>query len=144
MISTLQDRIQERLEVTGLTNAQLAKACNVKPPTSFNWGSGKTKNIKGVPLLLAAKALGVTANWLADGTPPKYPSEAPQSLAVHDERARYPNYDPWTLEAIGLLENLHEADRRAAVICLRAFIQQIGPPGYGQGVPLAENRKIAR
>lgn len=143
MTSTLQDRIQERLTVTGLTNAQLAKACNVKQPTSFNWGSGKTKNIKGAPLLLAAKALGVTPNWLATGALPKYPSEATQSFTAQEETPRYPDYDPWTLEAIGLLNKLHEADRRAAVIFLRTFIQQLGPPGYGQGVPLAEHRKIA-
>lgn len=143
MTSTLKERIQERLEATGLTNAQLAIACDVKQPTSFNWGSGKTKHIKGKPLLLAAKALGVTPEWLDSGNPPKFPEEAQRHTGMKEERPPFPNYDPWTLEAIGLLHKLNEADRRSAVICLRTFVQQLGPPGLGQGVPLADNRKIA-
>lgn len=67
MSNSLSDRIKERLEATGLNNAQLAAAAGVKQPTSFNWGSGKTKNIKGEPLLLAARALGVTPEWLSTG-----------------------------------------------------------------------------
>jgi transcriptional regulator with XRE-family HTH domain len=67
---TLQSRIKERMKALGITNAQLAAACKVKPPTSFNWGSGKTKSIKGEPLLLAAKTLGVTPEWLATGKGP--------------------------------------------------------------------------
>lgn len=66
-------RVKERMTAMGLNNAQLAAACKVKPPTSFNWASGKTKNIKGEPLLLAAKTLGVTPEWLATGTGQKFP-----------------------------------------------------------------------
>lgn len=67
-MSTLAERIKERMQIMGLTNAQLAKAAHVKQPTAFNWGSGKTKNIKGEPLLRAAQALGVTPIWLATGS----------------------------------------------------------------------------
>lgn len=69
-MSTLQSRIKDRMKAVGINNAQLAAACKVKPPTSFNWASGKTKNIKGEPLLLAAKALGVTPEWLSTGKGP--------------------------------------------------------------------------
>lgn len=72
MNTTLAERVKERMKAMGLINAQLATACNVKPPTSYNWSSGKTKNIKGAPLLLAAKALGVNPEWLASGKGPKF------------------------------------------------------------------------
>lgn len=67
MNSTLSERVKERMAAVGIKNAELAQLCGVKPPTSFNWGSGKTKSIKGEPLLLAARALGVTPDWLATG-----------------------------------------------------------------------------
>lgn len=69
-MSSLADRIKDRMKAMGLNNAQLAAACGVKPPTSFNWASGKTQSIKGEPLLRAAKALGVTPDWLATGLGP--------------------------------------------------------------------------
>lgn len=87
MNNTLADRVKERMQAMGLNNAQLASASKVKPPTSYNWASGKTQNIKGAPLLLAAKALGVNPEWLASGKGPKFSSantsERQQSATVH-------------------------------------------------------------
>lgn len=56
-----------RMHALGMSNAELARLAKVRPPTSFHWASGKTKSIKGEPLLLAARALGVTPDWLATG-----------------------------------------------------------------------------
>lgn len=58
------------MNVLSLKNAALARAAGVKPPTSYNWAHGKTKSIKGEPLLRAAKALGVKPEWLATGKGP--------------------------------------------------------------------------
>jgi hypothetical protein len=73
MKPTLADRVKERMVAVGIKNAELAALSGVKPPTSFNWGSGKTKSIKGAPLLQAARALGVTPDWLATGLGEKFP-----------------------------------------------------------------------
>ena len=123
MATTLAERIKERLAATGLSNAQLATASGVKPPTSFNWGSGKTKNIKGEPLLLAARALGVTPEWLSTGKGEKLrdtrfdPAEVVPHL-VSDHHGSYPG----TQVSIGrararmLLERLPESAVTEAIL----------------------------
>ena len=128
-MSTLQDRVTERMEVMGLTNAQLAKASGVRPPTSFNWANGKTKNIKGEPLLKAARALGVTPQWLATGKGAKFPSTG--------ENMTMPEYDANTQEAIRLMLTLQEYQSEGAVAALRTHIQNLGPPSHGKDLPMA-------
>ncbi len=123
-MSTLAERIKERMQAVGLKNADLARACKVRTPTSFNWGSGKTKNIKGEPLLLAAKALGVTPEWLATGkgamfpepntalavdiaeTPPAHETGMDSSLAM-----RLATADPVTVQLVHLA--LYESNQSA-------------------------------
>jgi len=80
MSSTLAERVKERLQALGMKNAELARLCGVQPPTSFNWASGKTKAIKGEPLLKAAAALQVTPKWLATGRGPKLESDEPDIM----------------------------------------------------------------
>lgn len=92
MTKTLKERVNQRMEAMGLKNIDLARACKVKAPTSFNWASGKTKNIKGEPLLLAAAALGVTPNWLANGTEPKFPEHAKNTTDQHLASAQIGHY----------------------------------------------------
>ncbi len=67
-MNTLAERLQEALQRRPeLTKAGLAKACDVKPPSVSDWISGKTKNLEGANLLLAAQYLGVNPWWLATG-----------------------------------------------------------------------------
>jgi transcriptional regulator with XRE-family HTH domain len=141
-MSALADRIKERLLATGLSNAQLAKASKVKQPTAHNWGSGKTKAIKGEPLLAAATALGVNPKWLATGVGPKFPEARPLAeprYAVRDAVASYDIKldDVWTREAVMLLTKMSPEDRRAAVLNLRVFSKSLGPPGNGQDISVA-------
>lgn len=89
MNTTLAERVTERMEAMRLSNAKLAKAAKVKPPTAFNWACGKTKNIKGEPLLLAAIALGVTPGWLATGMGKKFPDTSEQKHSVQEENVAY-------------------------------------------------------
>lgn len=63
----LSDRIKLALEKSGITQAQLARACGVKPPSVNGWLNGKSKYLRGENLLAAAKALGVSHHWLATG-----------------------------------------------------------------------------
>jgi transcriptional regulator with XRE-family HTH domain len=78
MSSTLAERVKERTQALGLKNADLARLAGVRPPTSFNWASGKTKAIKGEPLLKAAAALGVNPTWLATGKGPRQQPDSEQ------------------------------------------------------------------
>jgi phage repressor protein C with HTH and peptisase S24 domain len=67
----LQDRL--RAAMAGppkITQAALARACGIKPPSVNDWLSGKTKAIEGENLLHAAELLKVTPMWLATGRGP--------------------------------------------------------------------------
>ena len=67
-MTTLQDRL--RLAMAGpprVSQAALAKACGVKPPSVSDWLSGKTKRLEGANLLAAARLLRVSPEWLATG-----------------------------------------------------------------------------
>lgn len=54
-----------------VSQAALARACGVKPPSVNDWLSGKTKTIEGAHLLAAAARLNVNALWLATGKGPR-------------------------------------------------------------------------
>lgn len=140
-MNTLAERVKERMAVMGLNNAKLALAAGVKPPTSYNWGSGKTLKIKGDPLLLAAAALGVTPEWLNSGKGKKYPDEA-TTAAHHVAESVVPyrrstDCDEWTTEAIKLMQSLRPDQREGALAALRTHIQNLGPPRHGQTLSVA-------
>lgn len=67
---TLADRLLAAMERTGINQADLARACGVKPPSVHGWLSGKAKFLRGENLLKAAEALGVNQQWLAMGSGP--------------------------------------------------------------------------
>lgn len=56
-----------------MSQAELARACDVKPPSIHGWLNNKSKFLRGENLLKAAKALKVREQWLADGEPPMLP-----------------------------------------------------------------------
>lgn len=70
-MSTLQDRLRQIMAgPPKISQAALARACGIKPPSVNDWISGKTKTIEGQNLLLAAEFLGVAPKWLATGRGP--------------------------------------------------------------------------
>jgi transcriptional regulator with XRE-family HTH domain len=66
-MSTLAERIRTAMDESGVTQAELARACGVKPPSVHGWLSGKSKYLRGENLLQAAQVLGVNEDWLANG-----------------------------------------------------------------------------
>lgn len=68
----LSERLQLAMREAGVSQAELARACSVKPPSVNGWLSGKSKFLRGENLLAAAKALGVSQNWLATGKGPMH------------------------------------------------------------------------
>lgn len=74
-MSTFQERIAELLAgPPKISQAALARACGIKPPSVNDWVSGKTKSIEGENLLRAAAFLKVSPLWLATGKGPMRPS----------------------------------------------------------------------
>jgi transcriptional regulator with XRE-family HTH domain len=49
------------------TQAELARACGIKPPSVSSWFSGETLSLEGENLVRAAGYLGVNPHWLAIG-----------------------------------------------------------------------------
>lgn len=134
-MSTLQERVKNRMKAMGINNAQLAAACNVKPPTSFNWASGKTKNIKGEPLLLAAKALGVNPEWLATGFGPMIASGAgTQAHIAAEPSVTYlpeKKADALTQEMLELFAKLDTPSKREWLANLKGFVAGRRPHSHG-------------
>lgn len=66
----LKDRVNQALDegkARGLTQAGLAAACGIKPPSVSDWVSGKSLAIKSENIWDAATYLGVEPRWLATG-----------------------------------------------------------------------------
>lgn len=60
-------RIKQRREALGMSVAGLARACGIRPPSIHNWEGGRTKAIEGQNLVAAARALGVSPEWILTG-----------------------------------------------------------------------------
>lgn len=75
-MSTLADRLKSAMADAGLRQLDLARLCGVRPPSVNDWLSGKTRALRGVSLIKAAAALGVSEQWLAEGRGPKSREEA--------------------------------------------------------------------
>lgn len=148
MASTLQERVNERMTALGLTNAQVAVACNVKAPTAFHWSSGKTKKMKAEPLLLAAAKFGVTVEWLASGKGPKFPAQQTSDVQAAIQQP-IPSYigtrplDKWSLAAVTIMSKLDNSGKAAALARLKEFVKYLDPPRDGQALPMAEKKESA-
>ena len=70
-MTTLAERL--RLAMEGppkVSQAAIARACNIKAPSVTDWLNGRTKRIEGSNLLATAKLLNVSPDWLASGRGP--------------------------------------------------------------------------
>lgn len=88
--------LAERLELAmrgppRVSQAALARACGVKPPSVTDWLSGGTQSLKGKNLLAAAAFLKVRAEWLATGELPMRPIKDanPSGFQVAEASAEY-------------------------------------------------------
>lgn len=84
-MSTLKQRFELlRTLCPDITNADLARAAGVKPPSVTDWFSGKTKSLKGTPAAKVAALYGADVVWLStgEGRPPtkKEAEQARQKL----------------------------------------------------------------
>jgi len=142
-VSSLAERIAERLETVKITPADLARAVKVKPPSVSAWLSGDTKTIKGENLLRAAQALRCSPHWLATGIGPKHGSDTPPAAAARDPGVSYLT-DPLIEEAAEILRNLDRHARLEAMQWLRGYAagRKIEPwASNGPGHPVARKTR---
>ncbi len=60
-------RIARRMSDVGVNQTELATACGIKPPSVNGWVSGETKMIDGQNLVLAARRLNTSPEWIMTG-----------------------------------------------------------------------------
>lgn len=129
------------MAAAGVNNEQLAAACGVKAPTSFHWASGKTKQIKAEPLLLAAKLFGVTPEWLSTGKAPKYPPDTSGHHEVREPTGVFtmplPKTDPMALELLDLFSKLDKPGKAECLGYVRGFVMGRRPHAHGPASAMA-------
>ena len=87
-LETLKDRILERRTALGLSQQQLANKAGVSQVTIQHLESGRNATSK--KLLEIARALGVTAEWLASGNGQPPAASKVAAAEVQPESFRYP------------------------------------------------------
>lgn len=120
-MSSLADRVTDRLKALGMTPAELARASKVKPPSVSAWMSGDTKTIKGENLLRAASALQCSPHWLASGRGAKTMDGT--ASAAHVAREESVDYitDKLVEEGAEILRLLDRQSRAEALQWLRGY-----------------------
>jgi transcriptional regulator with XRE-family HTH domain len=131
---TMGKTLKERLEIAmrgppRVRAIDLARACNVRPPSVSDWLTGKTKRLEGANLLNAAKRLGVTPEWLATGKGPRYLNAPGSKTADNLTANRQTESQPLTIDP----DILHEA------LTLLVFDEQTA----GAYPPRSQSRRLA-
>jgi len=85
-MNILAERLKKALQQsTGKTQAGLARACGIKPPSVSDWMNGNTKSVEGSNLIKASEYLGVRSKWLATGLGPMNDSEQSPELFAQEQ-----------------------------------------------------------
>lgn len=80
--ATLAKRVRMAIDAKGCSQADLARAVGIKPPSVADWLNGNTKVLRAKTALRAAHFLGVTALWLTEGKGPMTTTEASPTISV--------------------------------------------------------------
>jgi transcriptional regulator with XRE-family HTH domain len=125
-MSTLAERVTQRMEIVSIKQADLARASNVRPASIAQWRNGRTKAITGETLLLAAQALQCSPKWLAtglgpvnDSPPPRHAAHEPMGWAMDDAER----------ELLKIFGQLSDTGRQEALAVLRyVAAKETAPP----------------
>lgn len=77
-MSTLQERIAEIMQSTGMTVGELSDVAGVSSSAVTQWKDGPTKTLKAAPAAKLSSMTGYSALWIAEGIGPK------QNLTAHE------------------------------------------------------------
>jgi transcriptional regulator with XRE-family HTH domain len=143
-VKTLKERLVYARELRGLTQGELADKAKCAQSAIGNAESGERKSLRN--LVLVARVLQISADWLFDGRGPK-PTKIPDTensfLAAHvvpiyanepSRTADLQTYDPHTLAAVEIMLKLHPNQREGALAALRTHVGYLAPPRIGQAL----------
>lgn len=148
MAKTVGERIRQARQARKWSGEHLAQLVGYKQQSAIGNLENRATGQGGNKLPAIAAALKVPLTWLLEGPDSDVipflddPSAPPM---VAEPVTPYLPYsassdvlaDPWIDEAVRTLTKLSAADRRAAVLCLRAFVHHLVSPGDGQALPVA-------
>lgn len=127
----LQDRIAEAMRRhPHLSQAAIARACEVRTPSVTDWLNGKTKTLKTKPARLAAKLFGCDQNWIGLGEGLPHWADGPTSTS----RPTAPPPVSEALEVLGMQLAAVPADMREALATNLAGWARAGGQGPWQGL----------
>lgn len=143
-VKTLKDRLIYARELRGMTQGELAAKAKCAQSAIGNAESGERQTLRNV--VVVARALQVSADWLYDGYGPK-PTKtsdtaggygSPQVVNIFAAESSknsdlQPN-DPYTQAAIEIMKNLQLHQREGALAALRTHVSHLDPPRIGQAL----------
>jgi transcriptional regulator with XRE-family HTH domain len=143
-VNTLKERLTYARELRGLTQGELAAKAKCAQSAIGNAESGERKTLRN--LVLVARVLKVSADWLFDGNGPK-PTQDPTELLGYSTRQVVPliasdvarntemqAIDPYTRAALELMQKLRPDQREGALAALKTHCSYLGPPRIGQAL----------
>lgn len=68
---SLSERLQEAIEASGKSKAEIARACNITQASINHWMTGKTRSLRAETALALEQITGFSAVWLTSGRGPK-------------------------------------------------------------------------
>ena len=157
IVKTLRERLIYARELRGLSQAELAKRCKCSQGTIGNVESGERETLRN--LVLVARVLRISADWLFDGRGPKpeksdtleqqaggvltykthaeFHYELIEAAAPSNLLDITPQKDKYTQEVLRIMSGLDESQKMAALARLREFVTYLAPPENGQTLLVA-------
>ena len=102
----VSSRLKMAMAACGIKKSELARRCEVSPPTVTYWLNGETTVLKGPNLLKAATALNVSPRWLETG---EGDMSAPQHLSMEQ------------IEILAIMGELTEQNQNALMLMARSL-----------------------
>ncbi len=133
LMSELGNRIKGRRAELGLTQKDLADACQVKQASVSAWERGDTLGVRPENLYLAAKKLRTSMEWLTTGKDSFKKFEIAESGGVYQATAKriegrqIPKVPDWKIESIHKSNKKIDMDDSESSV---ATAKEVGPRAY--------------
>lgn len=146
-VKTLKERLVYARELRGLTQGELAAKAKCAQSAIGNAESGERQTLRN--LVLVARVLKVSADWLFDGNgpqPTKEPIDATKNgfglvvPLIASDNARngdLQSIDPHTRAAMEIMQKLQPNQREGALAALKTHVGHLAPPRDGQALFVA-------
>jgi transcriptional regulator with XRE-family HTH domain len=143
-VKTLKDRLVYAREMRGLTQGELAARAKCAQSAIGNAESGERQTLRN--LVMVARVLKVSADWLFDGNGPKptkdtvntnpYSNGQVVPLVASDnlKNGDLQPLDPYTAAAIEIMQKLQPSQREGALAALKTHVSYLDPPRFGQAL----------